>query len=81
MLPDIVKMCLLMGKNKEYKIQFEIGSLIKNVYYSLLNNKIYPSKKDYHDYITELTNQNNITNHNNEVINDYNVLTVINQKK
>ncbi len=66
----------------EDKIQFEIGALIKNVYYSFFNDKmIYPGLKDHHDYITELMNQNNITNHYNDVINDYNVWKVINLKK
>ena len=66
----------------EDKIQFEIGALIKNAYYSFFNDKmIYPGLKDHHDYITELMNQNNITNQHNDVIDKYNVLEVINQKK
>ncbi len=70
------------GTSIENKIQFEIGALIKNAYYSLLNDKmIYPGPKDHHDYITELMNQNNITNHHNDIIDEYNVLEVINQKK
>ena len=42
---------------------------------------LYPYLKGHHDYITELINQNNITNQYNDVIDDYNVLAVINQKK
>jgi hypothetical protein len=64
------------GTSIEDKIQFEIGALIKNSYYSLLNDKmIYPGLKDHHDYITELMNQHN------DIIDEYNVLEVINQKK
>ena len=70
------------GTSIENKIQFEIGALIKNSYYSLLNDKmIYPGLKDHHDYITELMNQNNIINQHNDIIDEYNVLEVINQKK
>ena len=70
------------GTSIEDKIQFEIGALIKNAYYSLFNDKIiYPGLKDDHDYITELINQNYITNHHNDVIDEYNVFGVINQKK
>ncbi len=42
---------------------------------------IYPGLKDHHDYITELMNQNNIINQHNDIIDEYNVLEVINQKK
>ena len=70
------------GASIEDKIQFEIGALIKNAYYSMINNKvIYPGLKDNHDYITELMKQNNITNQYKDVIDEYNVLEVINQKK
>ena len=45
------------------------------------NKVIYSYLKSHHDYITELINQNNITNHHNDVVDDYNVFAVINQKK
>ena len=70
------------GVSIEDKIQFEIGTLIRNKFYSVFDNKVtYPYLKGHHDYITELINQNNITNQYNDVIDDYNVLAVINQKK
>lgn len=70
------------GTSIEDKIQFEVGSLIKNAYYPVINNKmLYPGLNDHRDYITELMNQNNITNQHNDVIDEYNVLEVINQKK
>ena len=66
----------------EDKFQFAIGSLIQNAKYSYFNDKlIYPFVKNHYSYIPWLMDKNLITNHYNDVINDYNVWKVINLKK